>query len=53
MAETMITAFSTAFGAVQTDVMAVLGAAIPVAGAIAGVTWVAKKAFKWFKSMAG
>ena len=24
-----------------------------VAGAIAGVTWVAKKAFKWFKSMAG
>ena len=52
MGEAMITAFTTAFTAVQADVNSVLTAAIPVAAGIAGVTWVARKAFKWFKSMA-
>lgn len=48
----IITAFTTALGTVQGDVISVLSAIVPVAIAVAGMTWVARKAFGWFKSMA-
>lgn len=51
MTEAMQTAIGTAFSNVQTDVMAVLGTALPIAIAIAGVVWVCRKAFRWFKGM--
>lgn len=52
MAEGIITAFTAAFTAVQGDVNTILIAAVPVAAGIAGTLFVARGAFKWFKSMA-
>ena len=48
----LASALSTAFTAVQGDVTSVLAVAIPVAIGIAGILFVARKAMKWFKSMA-
>ena len=52
MGETLVTAFQTAFTAVQTSVNEILVVAVPVAAGIAGTLFVARSAFKWFKSMA-
>lgn len=51
MTTEMTTAIGTAFTAVQGDVMTVLSTALPIAIAIAGVLWVCRKAFKWFRGM--
>lgn len=53
MTEGMTTAFTTAFQNVAADASSMLLVVIPVALSVAGVVWVARKAFRWFKSMAG
>lgn len=52
MGETLTTAFSTAFTSIQSDAMAMLGVIVPIAVAIAGTIFVARKAMGWFKGMA-
>lgn len=51
-ASAIVTAFSTAFTAVAAQVSELLVAAIPTAAGIAGTLFVARGAFRWFKSMA-
>lgn len=53
MNEGMITAFTSAFQSVASDANSMLLVIIPVALSIAGVVWVARKAFRWFKSIGG
>lgn len=48
----LATTLQTAFNTVQGDVTSVLAVAIPIAIGIAGILFVARKAMKWFKSMA-
>lgn len=49
----LATTVQTALQTVQGDVTSVLAVVIPIALAIGGVIWVARKAFRWFKGMAG
>lgn len=53
MSETLITAFTTGFSSVATDVTALIGAMVPIALGIFGTVWVVKKARRWFSSLAG
>lgn len=53
MSETMVTAFQTALGTVQGDVLQAIGVALPIALSVAGVIWVAKRLFRWFRGMTG
>lgn len=53
MSEAMLTAIGTAVTAVQTDAMSVLSTILPVALALAGVIWVARRVFRWFRGMTG
>lgn len=47
----LATTVSTALTSVQGDVTEVLAVVIPIALTIAGIIWVSRKAFKWFKGM--
>lgn len=49
----LATTLQTALTAVQGDVTSSLAVIIPIAFAIAGIIWVARKAFRWFKSISG
>lgn len=53
LTQDMITAITTAVGTVQGDALAVIGAILPVALGLAGVIWLAKRAFRWFRGMTG
>lgn len=47
------TTLQSALTAVQGDVTSALAVIIPIAFAIAGIIWVSRKAFRWFKSISG
>lgn len=47
----LATTVQTALNSVNSDVTSVLAVVIPIALGIAGIIWVARKAFRWFKSM--
>ena len=48
----IINAFTLGLTALQSDVLAVIGAIIPIALVIAGAVFAVRKGLSWFKSLA-
>lgn len=48
----IVDAFQTGFTQVSSDVMGILGVAIPIAIGVAGTLFIARRAMGWFKGMA-
>lgn len=48
----IVSAFQAGFTQVSSDVMGILGVAIPIAIGVAGTLFIARRAMGWFKGMA-
>lgn len=50
--QSIITAFTTGLSSLQSDVLDVIAAIIPIALVIAGAVFAVRKGLSWFKSLA-
>lgn len=50
--QTILTAFTTGLTTLQSDVLSVIAAIIPIALVIAGAVFAVRKGLSWFKSLA-